>query len=99
LFTPRIIDSIIVGLGLLIFSLFYLFKSKILVLPIPEWLILLGNWLIPIIFLLRAVGEFKYIGFFKKIKKTTFAHWDDRLFSPLCLLIAACGFAALILEP
>ena len=42
------------------------------------------------IFVLRALGDFQYVGFSKRIRGTQFAHWDDRIFSPLCLLIAAC---------
>src|SRR5664279_3401138 len=43
-------------------------------------------------FLLRAIGEFRLIGFFKRIRGTAFASWDTWLFSPLCLLIAFCFF-------
>jgi hypothetical protein len=39
-------------------------------------------------FLLRAIGDFKFVGFFKTIKFTRFAVNDTQLFSPLCLLIA-----------
>lgn len=42
------------------------------------------------IFLVRAVGDFRYCGFFRRVQGTTFAHWDARLYSPLCLLLAAC---------
>lgn len=41
-----------------------------------------------IAFFLRASGDFKYVGFFKKIRTTKFARMDTKLFSPLCLLIA-----------
>ena len=39
------------------------------------------------IFLLRAVGEFNAVGFFKKIKDTEFAIYDTKYFSPLCLIL------------
>ena len=48
------------------------------------------------IFLLRAIGDFRYMGFFKCVHGTPFAWWDTRLFSPFILLIgAACLIAAL----
>ena len=47
-----------------------------------------GNLAIGIIMLIRAIGDFKYVGFFKKIKTTTFAQNDTRFYSPLCLLIS-----------
>lgn len=43
--------------------------------------------LLSIIFILRAVGEFNAVGFFKKIKNTEFAIYDTKYFSPLCLVL------------
>ena len=40
-------------------------------------------------FALRAVGEFRYCGFFKRIRSTEFAYWDTRVYSPLCVVMAA----------
>ncbi|MBV6716467.1 DUF3995 domain-containing protein [Paenibacillus chitinolyticus] len=40
------------------------------------------------VFFLRAVGDFRHIGFFKKVKHTVFARNDTWLYSPLCLYVA-----------
>jgi hypothetical protein len=37
---------------------------------------------------LRAVGDFRAVGFSKRVRDTRFAWWDTRLFSPLCLAMA-----------
>ncbi|RNA63539.1 DUF3995 domain-containing protein [Chryseobacterium nematophagum] len=42
---------------------------------------------VAIIFFIRAVGDFKYVGFFKKIKGTEFARLDGNYYTPLCLII------------
>ena len=84
---PKKIDSAIVGIGLTAFGFLYLLKSGVIEFIIPGWIMAYGSWIIPIIFLLRAIGEFKYVGFFKKIKKTEFGKLDTKLFSPLCLII------------
>ena len=47
---------------------------------------------ISIVFLVRAVGDFRYVGFFKSVKGSGFAYWDTCLYSPLCLIIAAAAF-------
>ena len=47
-----------------------------------------------VLFALRAVGEFRYVGFFKREFGSPFAYWDTRFFSPLCLLIAFLSVAA-----
>ena len=44
------------------------------------------------VFLLRAMGEFRLVGFFKRVRGTPFAIWDTWLFSPLCLLLALAFF-------
>ncbi len=89
---PKKIDSIIVGLGLLMFGSFYLIKVNVIPLQLPSVVISVANWVIPIIFLLRAIGDFRYVGFTKKIRSTQFARKDTRFYSPLCLTIAIIGF-------
>lgn len=46
------------------------------------------------VFIVRAVGDFKYIGFFKKIYNSKFARLDTQYFSPLILFIGI-GYAVL----
>lgn len=60
----------------------------------PAWVYQWGVWAIAVLFFLRAIGEFRYAGFFKSVKDTNFAYWDTRLFSPLCLFVS--GSALLI---
>jgi hypothetical protein len=54
----------------------------------PQW----RSWMlagIAVVFLVRAVGDFRYVGFFKSQKESLFAYWDTRLYSPLCVFLAA----------
>ncbi len=92
LLAPTVMDSIIVGLALLIFSIFYCIKSTIIAIKLPNWLTTILSWGVPLIFSIRAIGDFKYIGFFKEIDTTTFGQLDTSFFSPLCLFIAVTGF-------
>jgi hypothetical protein len=55
-------------------------------------ILIYGNLAIGIVMLIRAIGDFKYVGFFKKIKETSFADNDNRFYSPLCLLISLNAF-------
>ncbi|MDO5969046.1 DUF3995 domain-containing protein [Flavivirga aquimarina] len=95
---PKKIDSAIVGLGLMFFSFFYLVKADFINFNFPDWVLKYGSWVIPAIFILRAVGEFKYIGFFKKIKHTTFGTLDTKIYSPLCFFISITGILIQILR-
>lgn len=88
---PKKIDTAIVGLVLSSFGLFYCVKGGIIAYDFSCYVINYGRWIIPTIFILRAIGDFKYVGFFKRIKETNFGKLDTKLFSPLCLLIGFLG--------
>jgi len=92
---PGLFSCFVVAFGLLGFGLFVFVKSRNLQIGWPEWLINYGLWGIGTLFILRAIGEFKYIGFFKKIKGTRFGQMDTKFYSPLCLVI---GLLALSLQ-
>jgi hypothetical protein len=47
-----------------------------------------GAWMLAVVFGLRAVGDFRYVGLFKRVTGTRFARWDTRLFVPLCVVVA-----------
>ncbi len=83
--------TLIVGLVLVLFGQIYLVKSGLIAVSVPNWVTNYGYWFIPSIFVLRAIGEFKYVGFFKKIKNTEFAKADSKIFSPLCITIGIIG--------
>jgi hypothetical protein len=44
----------------------------------------------------RAVGDFRLVGFFKRVKGSVFARMDSRVYSPLCVLLGlGMGWMAL----
>lgn len=53
----------------------------------------LGVWALAVVFLLRALGDFRLVGFFKRVRGTRFARMDSWLYSPLCLVISALCLA------
>lgn len=75
----------LVGSVLLLFAL--LFIAKLFNLIVADWLVY-AHIFIGLLFLARAVGDFRHIGFFKTFKDTPFAKMDNRYYSPLCLLVA-----------
>lgn len=54
----------------------------------PAWIPHVGIWVIVVVFALRAVGDFRYCGFFKRVRGTTFARNDSLIYSPLCVIIS-----------
>lgn len=90
--SPSVFATLVVAFGLLIMALLHLEKIQILDLPITAWIDTYGLKIIAGIFLLRAIGDFRYVGFFKKIKGTTFADFDTKFYNPLCILLSFNAF-------
>lgn len=87
-FTPGPLPTLIVAAGLLLLALIVLITGRVIEYELPAVIDHYGLWFIAALFMLRAIGDFKYVGFFKKITKTKFAKNDSRFYSPLCLVIA-----------
>lgn len=92
LFKPSPFGTVLVATALFAAMLVVLGRLKIWGAFVPRWIFYSGTWVISVLFLLRTVGDFRYIGFFKSVTDTNFARWDTILFSPLCLFIAVVAF-------
>jgi hypothetical protein len=58
-------------------------------------LVKIAAWLIAAVFALRAIGDFRYVGFFKSVRDSRFARLDTLAYSPLCACLALLvGIAA-----
>jgi Protein of unknown function (DUF3995) len=82
---PGLFATIMVALVLLTFALFILIKAGLLQTTLPTWLQQYGLYILASLFIIRAIGDFKYVGFTKKLKGTKFALMDTKWYSPLCL--------------
>jgi len=83
--------TLMVAVVLIFFALIYLNASELITFPFPYWISKYALWFIPLIFILRGIGEFNYVGLFKKIKNTKFANADTKIFTPLCFFIGLIG--------
>lgn len=97
-FNPSLLGTMLVAIALLIAMFTIIGQLGLLGAAIPKWIFRWGTCGIALIFFLRAIGEFKLVGFFKQATNTPFAQWDTWLFSPLCLVIAVTAFALVYSE-
>ena len=92
---PGTAMTLIVALGLLGCAFIYFIN------PEPgnpkNWIFDWGRIIVPALFLLRAIGDFKYVGLTKKVIGTRFAIMDSKFYTPLCLLITATGILIILL--
>jgi hypothetical protein len=92
LFNPSPFGTILIAAALFAAMLVVLGRLKMWGAFVPGWIFYSGTWVVTLLFLLRAIGDFRYVGFFKSVADTNFARLDTILFSPLCLFIAVIAF-------
>ena len=88
LFRPGRFSSFMVAAALLLAATIVLGQAHLLRLDLPPGLLRLGTWGVAAVFAARSVGDFRFVGCFKRVRGTRFARWDSLLFTPLCLAIA-----------
>ena len=89
-FTPGRAATFAAGLGLFALAALVLWRDGTLTLPLPWVLAHYGVPLMALVFLARAVGDFRLVGWSKRMRGSRFARLDDVLYAPLCLVLAIC---------
>jgi len=96
--SPSALGTAMVAAGLCLIVAILALRIGWLKLPViagDNILVQIAAWLIAAVFALRAIGDFRYIGFFKRISDTRFARLDTLAYSPLCAVLAVLiGIAA-----
>ncbi len=87
IFKPGIAATLVVAFGLFLFALVTVGNLELFHTHVPLNYIKPAMIVMTCVFVLRALGDFKYIGFTKKVKDTPFAKSDSLVFSPLCLYL------------
>lgn len=95
-FRPRMLETLAVAAGTGFLAVLLLAQLELL----PVWPAgTFTRWscvATAAVMLLRSIGDFRYVGFFKSIRHTGFGRKDTWFYSPLCLALAfAYGMAAL----
>ena len=94
LFRPSSISTLAVAAALSMAAVIVLGRAGMLAPDSRFILYRAGAWAVSATLLLRAVGDFRYVGLFKRERRTRFARLDTRYYTPLC---AVLGLAVLYL--
>jgi hypothetical protein len=96
LFRPTRAATLLVALLLVLGAAILSGRLGVFGRPETGWFFRGGAWTLAGVFFARAIGDFRWFGFFKRHTGTRFAALDSALYSPLCLGIAAgCAVVAL----
>lgn len=87
-FTPSRFGTFVVAAGLFMFAVTNLIFGGMIESPIGLSYINYAMWGIAGIFLIRFIGDFKYVGITKRFRQSVFAQKDTFFYSPLCFLLA-----------
>jgi hypothetical protein len=88
LFIPTRSGTVAVGVVLLLFAGLVLATAGTISLGVPQIALSWLSYALALGLVGRSVGEFRYVGFFKRVRGTRFARLDTLFYSPLCLLLA-----------
>jgi len=97
LFVPSAAATVAIGVVLLLFAGLVAAASGFMAIGLPAGVLRWLCYALSLGLLARAVGEFKYVGFFKRVRGSRFAKLDSLVYSPLCLVLAL-GVAFVALE-
>ncbi|MFN8007054.1 MAG: DUF3995 domain-containing protein [Terriglobia bacterium] len=87
-FVPTRLGTMAVALVLLLSAILVAATGRIISLGLSPRVLAGFSYALAIGLFGRAIGEFKYVGFFKRVRGTRFATLDSFVFSPLCLVLA-----------
>lgn len=87
-FQPSALATLVVAIGLALCAVVIAATAGMLMLPLPQTLLMWLTRGLALLLLLRATGDFRLVGFFKRVRDTRFAHLDTAVYSPLCLVLA-----------
>ncbi|WP_038163804.1 DUF3995 domain-containing protein [Verrucomicrobium sp. BvORR106] len=84
LFKPGVAGCFVVALGLAatagVCAVRFTLRLPPVGLSVATWTF----WVMTAVFALRVLGDFQYVGLFRKVRTTDFAAMDAKVYTPLC---------------
>jgi hypothetical protein len=91
-FKPSAAGTLAVALALMAAAALIAAASGLLLLPLPALAIEVPVFCLALILFARAIGDFRLVGFFKRVRGSRFARMDTAVYSPLCLALSIAVF-------
>lgn len=82
---PTMTNTLLVALAVFASAVIVLIHAGIV--PLRGLVFSWASWMLAAVFIARAIGDFRLVGFFKRVRASRFARLDTLYFSPLCLAL------------
>ena len=91
-FAPSARSTLAVAFGLALCAVLVAASAELILSSAPPpWVTWLA-FLLALVLVARAVGDFRLVGFFKRVRGTHFARLDTTVYAPLCLVLGVAVF-------
>jgi Protein of unknown function (DUF3995) len=91
-FVPTASATFSVAIGLVACAVLVAASAGLVVSKVPATWVTWMAYALAFVLLARAVGDFRLVGFFKRVRGTRFARLDSAVYAPLCLILALAVF-------
>lgn len=89
LFVPSRSATLAVAVVLCLFAALVTATAGLFEVGVSQDVLSAASYLLALGLLARAIGEFRYVGFFKRVRGSKFARLDTLVYSPICLALSA----------
>lgn len=91
-FTPKALLTALIGIALFFAAGLVGACSRLFLSHVPGDILVRLCYALAFVLFLRSVGDFRLVGFFKRVRGSSFARLDTLLYSPLCLALSVGVF-------
>ena len=91
-FVPSAAATFAVAIGLVACAVLVAASAGFIIAAVPATSVTWLAFALAFAMLARAVGDFRLVGFFKRVRGTRFARLDSAVYAPLCLSLALAVF-------
>ena len=98
LFNTSVLSCVVVGSGLWLMSFVHVANAGLIFVNTPFPIIRYATFAMGIVFMVRFIGDFKWVGIFKKVNGTSFAKNDALYYAPLCLFLSISSFVLFFVQ-
>jgi hypothetical protein len=91
-FKPSRSSTLAVAFALFVAAALVMAAARLIADPFPPPTVRILTFGLGAVFVVRSIGDFRLLGFFKRVRGSRFAQLDTFVYAPLCLVL---GLAAL----